>query len=95
MLVPASVSYCDGAGLGLFTELRRLAAQTGGRAEIVGLAPDLQQLVDMSALADATAAELEPVPAPGLVTVVGQAVAEILGDLRDIVNEIDYRFHRK
>ena len=81
----SGVSYCDGTGLGLFAELRRLAARLGGQAEIVGLAPELQRLVGMAELSDPTAAELEPVSPPGLVTKVGGAAAEILADVKDIV----------
>ena len=81
----SSVAYCDGAGLGLFAELRRVAAQLGGQAEIAGLAPNLQRLVGMAELADPTAAELAPLAPPGMVTKVGRATAEILDDLRDII----------
>jgi len=81
----SGVGYCDGSGLGLFAELRRLAAQRGGQAEIVGLAPDLQRLVGIAELSDPTAEELTPMPPPGLVTNVGRAVADILADVKDIV----------
>ena len=81
----SGVGYCDGSGLGLFAELRRLAAQRGGQTEIVGLAPDLRRLVGISELSDPTAEELKPVLPPGLVTNVGRAVAEILADMKDIV----------
>lgn len=81
----SGVVYCDGSGLGLFAELRRLTAQRGGRAEVVGLAPDLQRLVSISELTDPTATELTPVPPAGLVTNIGRAVADILADMKDIV----------
>ncbi|MFB3893301.1 MAG: ABC transporter permease [Phycisphaerae bacterium] len=86
IVVDASgVAYCDGSGLGLFAELRRLAAQRGGAAEIVGLAPDLQRLVGMASLADPTAAELTPPRPPGFVANIGRATAGVLADLRDII----------
>jgi len=81
----SGVAYCDGAGLGLFAELRRLAARQGAQAEIVGLASDLQRLVAMAELSDPTAAELTHVSPPGLVVKVGRATAEILDDLHNII----------
>ena len=82
----SGVSYCDGSGLGLFAELRRLAACGGGEVEVVGLAPDLQRLVGIAELSDPTAQELTPPRPPGLVSNVGRAVAEILADLKDIIS---------
>jgi phospholipid/cholesterol/gamma-HCH transport system permease protein len=82
----SGVSYCDGAGLGLFAELRRLAAVRGGAAEVVGLAPDLQRLVSMAELADPAAAELNPIKPPGFVNTVGRATAGIFADIKDIIS---------
>lgn len=81
----SGVSYCDSSGLALFAELRRLAACGGGRAEVVGLSPDLQRLWARAALADPEATERIPPRAPGFVAGVGRATAGILGDLKDLV----------
>ncbi len=81
----AGVTYCDGAGLGLFAELRRQAAAAGGEAEITGLSPELRRLLDVSLLSDPTAGELQPPPPPGFVSKVGQAVADVFADVRDII----------
>ncbi len=81
----SGIEYCDGAGLGLFAELRRILATTGGEMHVTGLAPDLRRLLDLSALEDAAARVLEPEPRPGFVSQVGRATAEILGDVRDII----------
>src|SRR5271169_2779203 len=37
----SQVVYCDGAGLGLFAEVRRVAAQSGSRLTFRGFTPDL------------------------------------------------------
>ena len=49
------LTYCDGAGLGLFAELRRLAAAGGGNLEFRNLSPELERLVTMSLLQDPSA----------------------------------------
>lgn len=84
----SGLSYCDGAGLGLFAELRRVVTSRGGEIDFAGLTPELGRLVGMSTLADPLAEELKPVRPPGLVTKVGQAVAGILADIRDLITFI-------
>lgn len=81
----SGIAYCDGAGLGLFGELRRLVAEAGGEVRFEGLTPDLKRLLELSALADPTASVLQPEPRPGLVVQVGRATAEILADIREII----------
>src|SRR5690349_10877241 len=60
----AQVSYCDGSGLGLFVELRRAAAQSGGEASVENLKPELQALLDRASLRDPRAPQLSPPPSP-------------------------------
>jgi phospholipid/cholesterol/gamma-HCH transport system permease protein len=81
----SGIAYCDGAGLGLFGELRRLAAEGGAQIRFEGLTADLKRLIAISALADPSAGVLRPEPRPGLVVQVGRATAGILGDIRDII----------
>ena len=50
------MTYCDGAGLGLFAQLRRLVAVAGGHVQFTGSSPELRRLLDMSMLADPLAA---------------------------------------
>ncbi len=42
----AGVTYCDGAGVGLLVELRRLQEERGGSIEIEGLADETQRLLE-------------------------------------------------
>ena len=42
----AGVSYCDGAGVGLLVELRRLQEERGGSIEIEGLADETRRLLE-------------------------------------------------
>src|SRR5690242_19450000 len=62
----SGLTYCDGAGLGLFTELRRIMAESGGQVRVQGASQQLQSMLDMSRLADPAAGQLTPPPAPGL-----------------------------
>lgn len=81
----AELTYCDGAGLGLFAELRRIVAPGHGRVEFTNLTADLQRLVDMTTLADPAAAQLTPVKPPNLATKVGMAVADLWTDIADLI----------
>jgi phospholipid/cholesterol/gamma-HCH transport system permease protein len=42
----AGVEYCDGAGVALLVQLRRLQSQTGGTIEISGLRPEFAALLE-------------------------------------------------
>jgi len=79
------LDFCDGAGLGLFVELRRIAATAGGEIVFEGLTPDLERLVAISSLQDPLASQLRPVPQPGLVSRLGRSTAVWWGDIRDII----------
>ncbi len=81
----AGLDYCDGAGLGLFAELRRVAAENGGEVKFRGLNPELQRLVDMSLLADAKAGTLVPVKPWGIIVFTGMRAYEIWKDQYELV----------
>jgi phospholipid/cholesterol/gamma-HCH transport system permease protein len=80
------LSYCDGAGLGLFAELRRLLLSSGGEIEFLGLSPALQRLMDMSLLEDPQARALLPVRRDGVVVRVGKATWLLLQDVHQIIS---------
>jgi phospholipid/cholesterol/gamma-HCH transport system permease protein len=84
----AGLSYCDGAGLGLFAELRRLMTAGGGQIEFAGVSPELQRLLDMSLLEDPSAGPLVRPPRPGLVVYVGQSAWQLFQDLHQIISFI-------
>ena len=80
------LSYCDGAGLGLFAELRRLAAERGTPApEFQGFNAELRRLVDLSLLKDSKAGGLHPPKPPGFVTFVGIMAARVIADQRELI----------
>ncbi len=81
----AGLTYCDGAGLGLFAELRRLMKDAGGEVKFSGFAAELQRLLDMSLLKDAQAEQLKPRPRPGIAVQTGKAAAGIFNDVAQMV----------
>jgi len=77
----SGVEYCDGAGLGLFLELRRAAAAGGGEVRLVGLSDELGRLVQASSLADPLAPQLADPPRERLPQRVGRATARFFREL--------------
>jgi phospholipid/cholesterol/gamma-HCH transport system permease protein len=85
MIQGSEMTYCDGAGLGLIGEVRRTVSQGGGVVRFSGFSSDLQTLIDMSALPDPSAPQLNPPALPGIVTQVGIGAAHVLDDLRALI----------
>jgi phospholipid/cholesterol/gamma-HCH transport system permease protein len=77
----SGVDYCDGAGLGLFLELRRSAATVGGDVRLIGLSDELARLVQASTLTDPLAPQLAPPSRTGLPQRVGRATAMFFREL--------------
>src|SRR5436309_2114654 len=81
----SGLSYCDGAGLGLFAELRRVVSVAGGEMRLAGMRADQQRLLQMSQLKDPRVATLEPARKPGAVTQIGRSTWIILRNLRQLI----------
>jgi phospholipid/cholesterol/gamma-HCH transport system permease protein len=81
----SKVSYCDGAGLGLFAAIRRVAALAGSKLTFSGFAAELQQLSDRSALIDPSAPELQPAKRLSFIEDTGKSTATVLNDLQSFV----------
>jgi phospholipid/cholesterol/gamma-HCH transport system permease protein len=86
LLVDVSgLTYCDGAGLGLFAALRRTMSTRGGTMQFEGSRPDQARLFDMSVLKDPLARGLDVPKRIGSVTELGIATWDILLDLRELI----------
>ena len=81
----SQATYCDGAGIGLIGEVRRVATLNGGVVQFRGFSRDLQTLIDISALPDPAAPQLRVAPRPGFVTHAGIFAANVLDDLRAMI----------
>jgi phospholipid/cholesterol/gamma-HCH transport system permease protein len=79
------LTYCDGAGLALFVQIRRTAAFLGVATTVEGLTPDLLALVQRAALPDPLAPQLRPPRAPGFLEQVGRGAADLADDLRTMI----------
>ena len=77
----SGLSYCDGAGLGLIAEVRRVAASTGAILDLQGVKPDLGRLVERSALDNPLAPQLRPIPRLSFVREIGKETSTILDDV--------------
>src|SRR5258706_6617148 len=81
----SNLTYCDGAGLGLIAQVRRSASESGGVVRFTGFSHDVQTVIDMSALGDPSAPQLQPPARPGMVTQIGIGAANLLDDLRALI----------
>ena len=81
----AQLTYCDGAGLGFFAELRRIVTASGGTMQFKNVRPEQQRLMEMSELKDPLAGELGRVEKPGSVTQLGKSTWAMLQDLRQLI----------
>jgi phospholipid/cholesterol/gamma-HCH transport system permease protein len=79
------LKYCDGAGLGLFTQIRREMAAWSGQLRLENLRPELQSLMNMATLADPSAPQLNPQPKIGFVSHAGSWGHSLLSELHGIV----------
>ena len=75
----------DSACLTLVSEIRRRAAVAGGKVNIEGVSPDLNDLLEMAALPDAKAPHLFPPVPPGLIIRLGEKVACTLAEAKAMV----------
>lgn len=81
----SGVEYCDGAGLSLFAELRRVMAMRGGDVAFEGGTAELRRLLGMSSLGDPLASGLLPAQRPGVVAKAGSATAAFAHDMGAII----------
>jgi phospholipid/cholesterol/gamma-HCH transport system permease protein len=81
----ADLQYCDGIGLGILAEARRVLAGWGGGMRLENLRPELRPLIDMAALEDPSAPQLVRDRPPALPIAIGQYTADVFDELRETV----------
>lgn len=74
---------CDGGGVGLLTEIDRVAREAGAAVTIVGASDELGELLTMARIDPASVAA--PPRRAGFITEVGNATAGLLATTRDLV----------
>lgn len=88
LLDASGVSYCDGAGIGLFVDLEETLRRQGGSARIEGLDPRFQKLLEPfsdRSFSEAQAPKAECRSLPGMV---GAGVANLAEDIYALVSFI-------
>jgi phospholipid/cholesterol/gamma-HCH transport system permease protein len=81
----SAMTYCDGAGIGLIGEVRRIASLNHGVVRFSGFSSAFQSLIDLSALPDPSAPQLRAPDRPGFVTQIGISAAHVADDLRAMI----------
>jgi phospholipid/cholesterol/gamma-HCH transport system permease protein len=85
----SQLDYCDGAGLGLFAELRRIVSLYKGQMQLTGVKPELERFIGMSMLQDPTAAQLKQVSERGGgIARIGKATWQLFQDLYQLIGFI-------
>jgi phospholipid/cholesterol/gamma-HCH transport system permease protein len=86
VVVDASkINYCDVSGIGLLVEILRRQQMRGGEAEIRGLQPRFQRILDLFDPAKFRAAETEKRKSVNLAEEVGKTVYRIWQDTYDLI----------
>lgn len=81
----AGVEYCDGAGIALFFQLRRLQSKAGGSLEISGLRPEFAALLDGSESSDLDAVKGERPRKVRLAEEIGEVTVEVWRDVHTLI----------
>jgi phospholipid/cholesterol/gamma-HCH transport system permease protein len=79
------IVYCDGAGIALLTEFKRIQQENDGQIEIRDLRPEFRQLMTLFEIDRLVSPPKPPGPIAGVVLKVGEWAA---GFLRDFVTDV-------
>lgn len=82
----AAMDYCDGSGIALLIELRRLQEKTGGQLHIHGLRPEFQELLDDWSQGGEEAAPAKTKVRVRLAEEIGQAAVQLWDDIHDLIS---------
>lgn len=80
----AAMDYCDGSGIALLIQLRRLQQKHGGKLEIHGLRPEFQELLDDWSQGGGETAPKAKVRTQ-LVEEVGRLAVEVWHDIHELI----------
>ena len=82
----SGVNYCDGAGLGLLVEARRVASHAGAQCEVLGLQAETQRLLNQFSPAEMDRGAVAPPPNPSAIEQFGRDSVAVLSDARALVS---------
>ena len=84
----SAMDYCDGSGIALLIQLRRLQQKAGGKLEIHGLRPEFQELLDDWSQGSSDTTQSKTIGRVQLVEEVGQSVVQLWDDVREVIGFI-------
>ena len=82
----SGIDYCDGAGIALFVQLRRLQSNAGGSLQITGLRPEFAELLDGSEPESRGETPAENTASTRLAEEIGEATVEVWRDIQILVS---------
>lgn len=89
----SAMDYCDGSGIALLIQLRRLQQKAGGKLEIHGLRPEFQELLDDWSQGGSDTTQSKATVRVHLVEEVGQSAVQLWDDIREVISFIGQLGH--
>lgn len=89
----SAMDYCDGSGIALLIQLRRLQQKAGGKLEIHGLRPEFQELLDDWSQGGSDTTQSKANVRVHLVEEVGQSAVQLWDDIREVISFIGQLGH--
>ncbi len=81
----AAIDYCDGSGIALLIQLRRLQQKNAGRLEIHGLRPEFQELLDDWAQGSAETGQSKTKVRVQLAEEIGRGAVQVWQDIHELI----------
>ena len=82
----SAIDYCDGSGIALLIQLRRLQQKAGGKLEIHGLRPEFQELLDDSSQGGVETGKSDVRVRTQLVEEIGRGAVQVWEDIHELVS---------
>lgn len=82
----SGIDYCDGSGIALFVQLRRLQSNAGGSLQITGLRPEFAELLDGSEPESPSETQRENAAPIRLAEEIGEATVDVWRDIQILVS---------
>ena len=82
----SAMDYCDGSGIALLIQLRRLQQKAGGKLEIHGLRPEFQELLDDWSQGSSDTTQSKAKVRVQLVEEIGRGAVQVWEDIHELIS---------
>jgi len=82
----SAMDYCDGSGIALLIQLRRLQQKAGGNLEIHGLRPEFQELLDDWSQGSSDTTQSKAKVRVQLVEEIGRGAVQVWEDIHELIS---------